>query len=159
MTAVGTAFDVRVDPRRFEVTLVEGKVRVDTPLPTLKPAAPGQPKPSPSVQSTEIVAGSQFAATDETHWSVGRADTAKETTWLTGWLKFEDEPLSQVVAEFGRYSDRRIEIGDAALAARPVTGRFKAGDVDAFVKALADYKIARVAADSPNGVRLVTATE
>jgi transmembrane sensor len=158
VTAVGTAFDVRADGGRFQVTLVEGKVRVDTPLPVPK-ATPGQPRPAPSVQTTEIVAGSQFAALDETHWSVGRTDTAKETTWLTGWLRFENEPLSQVVDELDRYSDRKIEIGDKALADRPVTGRFKAGDVDAFVKALADYKIARVAGDSPGGVRLVTASE
>ncbi|MGE5500348.1 MAG: iron dicitrate transport regulator FecR, partial [Ignavibacteriales bacterium] len=51
-----------------------------------------------------------------------------------------------VVAEFSRYSDRKI-ILDPSLADRKITGRFKAGDVDAFVRALAEYDIARLESD------------
>jgi transmembrane sensor len=99
------------------------------------------------VQDVELVAGNQFTALDDSRWTVSRTDTAKETTWLTGWLKFQNEPLGQVVEEFNRYSDRRIVIQDPKLASRPITGRFKAGDVDAFVSALAEYNIARLESD------------
>jgi len=155
VTAVGTAFDVRVDHGRFAVTLVEGKVRVETPtlLPpvvstkTSATVAPAAPVAQVPVQDVELVAGNQFTALDDTRWTVSRADTIKETTWLTGWLKFQNEPLGQVVEEFNRYSDRRIVIQDPKLAGRPITGRFKAGDVDAFVSALAEYNIARLESD------------
>ena len=155
VTAVGTAFDVRVDHGRFAVTLVEGKVRVETPSPVPAPAAAKRPDAQapapitapPPVQDVELVAGNQFTALDDSRWSVSRADTARETTWLTGWLKFQNEPLGQVVEEFNRYSDRRIVIEDPKLADRKITGRFKAGDVDAFVKALAEYDIARLESD------------
>jgi len=155
VTAVGTAFDVRVDHGRFAVTLVEGKVRVETPSPLpaatpAKGAAPAAPEPivaATPVQDVELVAGNQFTALDDSRWTVSRADTAKETTWLTGWLKFQNESLGQVVEEFNRYSDRRIVIQDPRLADRKITGRFKAGDVDAFVKALAEYDIARLESD------------
>jgi len=156
VTAVGTAFDVRVDHGRFAVTLVEGKVRVETPSPLPAPAAakPAAASSAPApvvaaapVQDVELVAGNQFTALDDSRWTVSRTDTAKETTWLTGWLKFQDEPLGQVVEEFNRYSDRRIVIQDPKLASRPITGRFKAGDVDAFVSALAEYNIARLESD------------
>ncbi|MGE5566499.1 MAG: FecR family protein [Parcubacteria group bacterium] len=153
VTAVGTAFDVRVDHGRFAVTLVEGKVRVETPSPQppaparARAAAPQALQPATPVQDVELVAGNQFTALDDSRWTVSRADTARETTWLTGWLKFQDEPLGQVVEEFNRYSDRRIVIEDPKLADRKITGRFKAGDVDAFVRALAEYDIARLESD------------
>jgi transmembrane sensor len=148
VTALGTAFDVRVERGRFAVTLVEGKVRVETPSP--KPATAA----ASAVQDVELVAGNQFTALDDTRWSVGRADTARETAWRTGWLTFQNQPLGEVVAEFARYSERQIVL-DPKLAQRPITGRFKAGDVDAFVQALAAYDVARLETDR-EVVRLTT---
>ncbi|HEX6860708.1 MAG TPA: FecR domain-containing protein [Caulobacteraceae bacterium] len=150
VTAVGTAFDVRVDQGRFEVTLVEGKVRVETPLPHPARALPA----APAVETTEMVAGSQFTATNAGRWSVERADTATETAWLTGWLKFENQPLGEVVAELARYSDARIVLEDEQLAAMPVSGRFKAGDLDAFLDAVRVYDIAPIAPPRDGVVKL-----
>ena len=137
MTALGTAFDVRADGR-FEVTLVEGKVRVETPLPAAERALVPS---APAVQTTEMVAGTQFTAAGDNRWSVARADTELETAWLSGWLKFENEPLGQVVAELARYSDTRIELADPQLASMPVSGRFRANDLPAFLMAVKVYDI------------------
>ena len=152
VTALGTAFDVRAENGRFEVTLVEGKVRVEAPL----PAAARLPT-APAIQATEMVAGSQLVASDAGRWTVERADTERETAWLTGWLKFENEPLGQVVVELARYSDTKIMLEDPALAAMPVSGRFKAGDLDAFLKAVKIYDIEPVAAPRDGVVRLAMA--
>jgi transmembrane sensor len=151
VTALGTAFDVRAEKGRFEVTLVEGKVRVESPLPApLRARLPS----APAVQTTEMVAGNQFVAADTGRWSVEPTDTERETAWLTGWLTFENEPLGQVVGELARYSDAKILLEDPALAAMPVSGRFKAGDLDAFLKAVKIYDIEPVAAPRDGVVRL-----
>ena len=152
VTAVGTAFDVRVDARLFQVTLVEGKVRVETPIQVA--AAAGRPRPAPSVQVTEMTAGSQLAAADGQHWSLTSANVAKETGWLRGQLIFEREPLGEVAAELNRYSTKKIVIRDPKVAATPVTAAFKAGDVDGFVRAVEDYHFARIAADGDASVEL-----
>ncbi|HEX6860045.1 MAG TPA: FecR domain-containing protein [Caulobacteraceae bacterium] len=152
VTAVGTAFDVRVDGG-FEVTLVEGKVRVAAPT-VAPPTKPGAAPPPPVIQTTELVAGNRFAQPDNTRWVVTRADTARETSWVTGRLTFEDEPLSDVVAEFERYSTRRIVIEDPALGRERVSGTFEAGDVDALVRTLRMAKIARVEEGTGDAVRL-----
>jgi len=145
VTAVGTAFDVRVDGG-FEVTLVEGKVRVAAPAPA--PAArPGAPPAPASIQTTELVAGNSFSQPDNSHWVVARANTAAETSWVTGRLTFENERLAQVAAEFERYSPRRIVIDDPALADQRVSGTFEAGDIDSLVRTLRMAKIARVEED------------
>jgi len=161
ITAIGTAFDVRVDPRRFEVTLVEGKVRVEAPAPPPLPLKrPGStkaaavPPAAPATQATEIAAGSQLVASDDRGWSVRQADTARETAWLTGRLMFENERLGAVVGEFARYSDRRIVLDDPSLAQLPVSGTFRSGDVDTFVRALQEYRLARVESRSDAEIHL-----
>lgn len=150
ITAVGTAFDVRVNDRALEVTLVEGKVKVDAPV--RQPAGPGD---QPPVQTTEMLPGNQLVATlDTPAIMIAPTDTAKETSWLTGWLNFENEPLGEVIAEFNRYSPRRIVLADASLASTPVSGRFESDDVEAFTRGLAKYEIARVERSGPDEILL-----
>jgi len=152
VTAVGTAFDVRVDGG-FEVTLVEGKVRVAAPAPAapVKPGAPPQPVP---IQTTELVAGNTFTQPDNSHWVIARANTAAETSWVTGRLTFENERLAEVAAEFERYSPRRIVIEDPALGDQRVSGTFEAGDIDSLVRTLRMAKIARVEDEGGDAVHL-----
>jgi len=155
VTAVGTAFDVRLDRRGFEVTLVEGKVRVAAPAPAA-PSAPGQPVRPARMQTTELVAGNRFIAPNASQWVVVAADTARETQWLSGRLTFENQPLGDVAAEVSRYSQRKIVIADPGLAAQLVSGTFEAGDVDAFLTTLRLAHIARVETASAETVRLAS---
>lgn len=152
VTAVGTAFDVRVD-RGFEVTLVEGKVRVAAPAAT-PPQKAGSPPPPAVVQTTELVAGNRFSQPDNSRWVVARADTVRETSWVTGRLTFENEPLSEVIAEFERYSPRRIVIDDPALGEERVSGTFETGDVDSLLRTLRMAQIARVESETADAVRI-----
>lgn len=154
VTALGTSFDVRIDQNRFEVVLVEGRVKVETPV----IARPGAAQPT-RVQATELIAGSQFVAVSERDWRVAKADAADETEWATGWLRFEEEPLGQVVQELSRYSTRRIVIADPELEAKPVSGRFRPENIDAFVRALDTYHVAQVTVNTPTEIRLAKPDE
>lgn len=152
VTAIGTAFEVRVD-HGFKVTLVEGKVRVDAPLTRPKTAAPAvAPAPSPEVQETVMVAGTQLVAAGDT-WSVHPADVARAVAWTRGQLVFVDEPLANVADEMNRYSDRKIYV-DATAGQKKISGTFKPGDVETFVSAVRDYGLVNVASASAGEVRL-----
>ena len=142
ITATGTAFDVRADPDNFEVTLVEGRVRVEDPV---------RPKTGQPPQVTEMTAGSQLVA-DEKRWVIAPADLPKQTSWLSGRLTFDNEPLSEVVAEMNRYSDKKIVLAGPGIGDAPILGVFKAGDVDAFVRALEEYHLARVVGETDRDV-------
>ncbi len=142
VTAVGTAFDVRMDPGKLSVTLVEGRVRIAGASPS------GQ-------RRVEMSAGSRFVAADRADWSILPVDTAKESAWLGGRLVFDGEPLSAVVAEMNRFSERKLSVADPALAATPVSGVFKTGQIDAFVAALRTYGLAEVGHADANRVELV----
>lgn len=142
VTAVGTAFDVRLEPGKLSVTLVEGRVRI----------AGASPK---GQRKVEMDAGSRFVAADPADWTIAAVDTAKEAAWLQGRLVFDGEPLSSVVAEMNRFSERKLALADPALGATPVSGVFKTGQVDAFVAALKTYGLADVGRADDKRVELV----
>ncbi|USQ94165.1 FecR family protein [Caulobacter sp. RL271] len=143
VTAVGTAFDVRMEPGKLSVTLVEGRVRIVGASPQ------GQ-------RRIEMSAGSRFVANGSADWAVATVDTAKESAWLQGRLVFDAEPLSSVVAEMNRYSTRKLALADPTLAATPVSGVFKTGQIDAFVAALRTYGLAEVGRSDDKQVELVS---
>lgn len=154
VTALGTSFDVSIDQNRFEVVLVEGRVKVETPV-----VAPPGAAQTPRVQATELIAGSQFIAVSERDWRVAKANIPDETEWATGWLRFDEEPLGEVVKELSRYSTRRIVIADPELEAKPVSGRFKPENIDAFVRSLETYNVAHVTVSTPAEIRLAKPDE
>ncbi|HEX5776807.1 MAG TPA: FecR domain-containing protein [Caulobacteraceae bacterium] len=150
VTALGTAFEVRVD-RGFKVTLVEGKVRVDAPLGPKAGAKTAVLAPR-QVQETVMLPGTELVAVGDS-FSLHPADVARATAWTRGQLVFVDEPLANVAAEMNRFSDRKIHV-DAAAGAQKISGTFKPGDVATFVAAVRDYGLVDVAAESTGEVRL-----
>jgi transmembrane sensor len=142
VTAVGTAFDVRMEPGKLSVTLVEGRVRIAGPSPS-------------GDRTIEMSAGSRFVAGDAAKWVVAAIDTAKESSWLQGRLVFDGEPLSAVVDEMNRFSQRKLWIADPRVGATPVSGVFKTGQIDAFVAALRTYGLADVGRADDKQVELI----
>ena len=133
VTALGTEFDVRVGPGEFEVTLVQGKVRVEQPRLFLPPA-----------HTAELKAGYRIEARNDKDWVVKPADVARDTGWVQGRLTFVDQPLAEVAAEMNRYSDKKIVMTDDAVGRQPVVAVLKPGDLDSFVKMVRNYNLGRV---------------
>lgn len=142
VTALGTAFDIRMDPGKLSVTLVEGRVRIDGPSPR-------------GERVVEMSAGSRFVAADAADWSIADVDTVKELSWLQGLLVFDGEPLSAVVDEMNRFSRRKLLVSDPKVAATPVSGVFKTGQIDAFVAAIRSYGLADVGRSDDRQIELI----
>lgn len=132
VTALGTAFDVRVGPGEFEVTLVEGKVRVEQPR-LLRPS-----------QTADLKAGYRIEANSPREWTVKPADVERDTGWVEGRLTFVDEPLAEVAEEMNRYSEKKIVLKDAGVGGQPVVAVLKPGDMDSFIKMVRSYDLAQV---------------
>src|SRR5690606_13157038 len=113
VTALGTAFDLRVDDGGLKVVLVEGKVRVEAARPA---AGAASPAPAAAPMATDMSAGSRLVARDDTEWRLTPTDVGRQTSWLKGQLVFDGAPLGEVVEEMNRYSTRKIAIADPALA-------------------------------------------
>lgn len=143
VTAVGTAFDVRLKPAGMEVTMSEGKVRVEQP-----------DDRTGDSRVVDVRAGYRLTAPKGDTWVVAAVDLKKEASWLAGRLTFMDDRLADAVVEMNRYSAKKIVLTDPALADRSIVGIFRAGDVESFARAAEVYGLARIGSSTEDRIEL-----
>lgn len=134
VTALGTAFDVRLDPgEEIRVVLVEGRVAVDDVSTELAASASVEAVPGP----VEMAAGESLIASLTGDRRISAADIDGLTSWRKGRLIFRGEPLKDAVAEVNRYSTSKLELADdPRLDEVTVSGVFNIGRSESFVLAL-----------------------
>lgn len=121
VTALGTRFQVRRDPARVTVTLLEGRVALERP---------------DSGERRQLVPGDQAVYGDGAPVALRMVDTEVSSSWTRGRLLFRATPLAEVVAEVNRYAATPLRLADPALGALPVSGTFPMGDSESVALAL-----------------------
>lgn len=136
--AVGTAFNVRLrDAHHVEVIVTEGKVEVTSHAGASKIVRAAARPVVP--ERVELVAGQRFdAAATSPMPRITPANASNTLAWHDGAIVFGGEPLVQAIAELNRYTDTRLVVADASIRDLRVGGRFRTGDVDGFLQALAE---------------------
>jgi transmembrane sensor len=129
ITALGTAFNVRLGPQALSVVLARGHVAIT------QHTASGR---------VDLTPGLMFKAGLSQPGVVSKVDLDQALAWRTGYLEFHDEPLASAVTEMERYGGGHVTFGDAALGALQVNGRFRAGDPVRFAQVLSDIYPVRV---------------
>lgn len=155
--AVGTAFAIRSEPHAVDVWVTEGTVRV-TPVQT--PAVrPRFPTTVPGDASALVEAGHRAvvaraagpAGPPVVITPVSPAEISRALAWNQPMIELAGATLEELVAAFADRSGGRLRLGDASLRDVRVGGRYPAGDLDGFVRALEaiyDVKAERLADDS-----------
>jgi|KBSSwiStaDraftv2_1062776.scaffolds.fasta_scaffold16285_3 transmembrane sensor len=126
VTAIGTAFSVRADRGRVDVTVTEGVVELVQADTTS--AVVAEPHRRVSANQRAIVT----AARPVEVRPIEHEEAERRLAWRAGMVAFNGEPLAEAVAEVNRHNRRRIVIEDPALAGRPVIGMFRANDIETF---------------------------
>lgn len=150
ITALGTVFEVRLDPGRMQVTLVEGKVVVDrlaVSSATLGPISP-----------TTLVPGQELVAEMGAAQQVSAVDLGTQLRWREGFVEFADMPLGDAVAEINRYTTRPLVIADDRVGALRVSGVFRTGDPERFA-AIVSELLPVEARPAPDRIDLVAGTK
>lgn len=130
--AVGTAFDVARRLGGVAVTVVEGRVSVTTQAPILPRLEAGRAGASIQLSldaNQQVVVSSSTGDTPLVRQVEGEAEVA----WTTGQLDFDNESVAEVASRFNAYNHTQIRVLDSALAARRISGSFRATDPDSFV--------------------------
>lgn len=141
--AVGTAFNVHYRPGGdVEVTVTDGRVRVTD----RQEDAGGAPHADYAAGSAEIdtmIVEGEALLLDDAAALAQAAPLVLEPVqidiklaWQRGMLIFQGEPLATVLAEVGRYTTTRFDLGDSSLGTVRVGGYFRAGDIDGLLVAL-----------------------
>lgn len=126
VTVLGTRFSVRRDGDRVTVSVVEGRVRVESALPDKKGAT--------AILTGGDVAIAQGASTLLADRSPKQVDDA--LSWRRGMLTFDRVTIAEAAAEFNRYNRRQIHVADSAAGAIRIGGTFEATNVEAFARLL-----------------------
>jgi len=121
--AVGTAFNVYVQPTGLRVTVTEGSVQLGSGF----GARLYRSLPKASDSAATIAAGEEASIRDRaaTVQLLQEAAIAQIVAWRTGTVQFDREPLGRVIAEMSRYTPLRIVVSDPKIARRPVAGTFQ----------------------------------
>jgi transmembrane sensor len=128
ITVLGTKFSVRHEVGRTQVTVLEGRVRLD--------------QARPGVSSREIKPESTLVTNNDSAvlQSGGVLVIAKTTaqvqhvlSWRQGRLVFDQKPLGEIAAEFNRYNRKQLIVEGDAAAVR-LGGSFDAHNVEAFAR-------------------------
>lgn len=118
VTALGTAFDVRLGNSETDVTVTQNAVLVEF--------ADGGHDP------LRVEEGERAAYDHATHTHmVGAADAMLALAWRRGQLVLDNAPLSYVVEEMSRHFSGRIVVATDELARRRVSGTMAVSDTDA----------------------------
>jgi transmembrane sensor len=121
VTDLGTKFAIRTSSDRLEVTLVEGRARLEAV--------------SPLVQhhTTDLVPGEVAIATANTInvAKLPMRSLANTLAWRQGQLVFNHTTLADAAAEFNRYNKTKLVV-EPAIADLTISGVFDAGSVGTF---------------------------
>lgn len=157
---IGTAFDVYRQGDGATITVAEGQVQVWHAPPATSTGWFGLDRRPFTLQGQPIVsltAGRQarIAASGRVE-AQGAVDVRQATAWTQGNIVFENQPIAAVAAQFNRYNNLQISVGDPRIGALPVSGTFDAHDVATFVAFL--DSLPGVKAETRDGrVRVVAA--
>jgi len=123
--ALGTRYDVHKREHDTRVSVLEGTVQV---------SAPGIPTQS-------LAALHEIDVPDEINEAsalrrINPDDINQRTSWIAGQLVFENQPVGDTLAEFGRYQDLSVESTDPQILNLRFSGSFKTNEVGNYLKTL-----------------------
>ncbi|XUU60575.1 FecR family protein [Erythrobacter sp. HA6-11] len=149
VVALGTVFAVRRAGDEADVTLIEGRVRVD------KINESGA-----DLKSAELSAGERLTVSSGQGFAISKTPLASAASWRNGRLVFDNTPLSEVLGEFNRYSIEQHVLRDPELADFLVSGTFRIKSSEHFAATLeAGFPIVVRARDQGQILEVMSAQE
>jgi len=128
ITDIGTKFSVRQDADKVEVSLIEGKAKID-----LSASAPLR-------RSEMLLPGDIAIATADriTVHKLSVRSMSDQLGWRRGVIVFDNTPLAAAVEEVNRYNRTKLVIADPAVSHLTISGTFPADNFQIVVDAAKD---------------------
>lgn len=132
VSAVGTAFNVRIGSDFFEVLVSEGQVQVDSAGryydgPTAKPVLEASQRARISLSDlpeTPAIA------------TLTRGEIHRVLAWQHGLMTFSSKPLSEIAYELNHFNETQLIVLDEELAQSRFSGSFRSDNMKGFVRLL-----------------------
>jgi transmembrane sensor len=145
---VGTQFEVRLESdQNIDVLVDQGEVEVRGLAAASGPSGPGSGAAGTNADWVRALsAGEQLLITGPhlAVTSVSPRQIADDLAWRDGAVVFQGAPLSQALAEVGRYTRAQVVLAEPQVASLRISGRFRTNDVPGFFRALQEALPVRV---------------
>lgn len=125
ITAVGTAFNVRIDKDNVDVMVSEGTVEV---VAGIKVLDEGDSVEKPQAVTLQEKGLAEYTDVIESSRYLESGKLNQKLAWKSGKLVFDGETLEEVIAEINRYTSENLKIADPSIAGLRIGGQFNAGD-------------------------------
>lgn len=136
---VGTVFNVRRDDPRVTVTVLRGRVHVES--------ASGDAMLLSARQAVESAGGTLTAR--------AAPDPAGAIVWKDGKLMFDRTPLAQALADINRYRTTPATLADPAIARLQISGVFDSARTDALLDLLPSILPVAIRREADDTVRIL----
>lgn len=151
--AIGTAFNVQLQSAAVAILVTEGRVALeqaaqlprDDSTPRIDDAAANPPSavrpPMSELAAGQLAVVSLAPASPATSVAVvdlSRDEIARALAWQDPLLRLGGATLAELATEFQHRTGYRLVLADPALADLRVGGRFRADDIEGFVRLLED---------------------
>jgi transmembrane sensor len=141
VTALGTAFNVRISGDRTVVAVTEGKVELIADVPpsgnVKDRRAVASPISVPARLSVQLTAGEGVSYIDNGNLqTLSTREAPLATGWLNGRRQYRNEPLRYVLADVDRYTGHSIRVADEATGDLRFTGTLNLESSDAWLRGL-----------------------
>jgi transmembrane sensor len=140
VVALGTRFDVRVDPGQVRVTLFEGRVAVS-------PVGGGS--------AVQLTPGEQFRQSGASARVLPAPAEEDALAWREGLVIFQDESLGAAASELNRYASNPLLVRDPQIARLRISGAFKSGDPARFARTVSTIHPVRVRRNPDGSIELL----
>tara|TARA_R110000868_G_scaffold410896_1_gene700753 strand:+ start:1223 stop:2200 length:978 start_codon:yes stop_codon:yes gene_type:complete len=143
ITVLGTKFSVKRDGDKVSILVREGRVRVD------------DIQGAETMRSTTITSGEIALTQGPATLVAAKSDERVENAlaWREGMLSFDQDPLSDVAAEFNRYNRQQLIVTDKDAANIRIGGIFPASKPVDFVRLLRDAYGLKIE-ETPEAIRI-----
>ncbi len=115
-----SVFDLSNFNDRFSVFLIEGNATVRS-----------------GNDSVTLGEGERAFASSKSSLRCDRPGYSSTTAWQTGRLVFKNDLISEAARQMNRYSSVKLEVNEPTLAAKRISGGYRAGDNIGFAESLA----------------------
>ena len=155
--AIGTAFDVNLQSAAVEVIVTEGKVEMSA---AVSPASAEATPAAGSETPRSVVGVSQRVVVTFDQISPRAAmvvtdlppeELTKALAWQSTLLRLGGATLAELAVEFQQQTGYRIVLADPELAGRRIGGRFRADNIEGFIRLLEEH-FGVVSQRTPEGV-------
>jgi transmembrane sensor len=127
---VGTKFSVKRIGGDIQVNVLEGRVKI-IPIKAATEGSALREMKMLSAGEIAMISGSAELVTSRSHERV-----VESLSWREGVLLFDQDTIGDAAAEFNRYNIKKIVVRDPQVRVATISGRFQAGNVDAFTRLL-----------------------